>query len=43
MTAAFSVVPAPMSLDDAQRNAAELVTSATEQVIRLACAAGNRP
>jgi glycerate kinase len=43
LTAAFSVVPAPMTLDDAQRDAAELVTSAAEQVMRLACAAGNRP
>jgi glycerate kinase len=43
LTAAFSIVSAPMTLDDAHRDAAELVTSAAEQVMRLACASGNRP
>lgn len=42
LTAAFSIVTAPMTLANAQRNAAELVTSAAEQVMRLTIAAKGR-
>jgi glycerate kinase len=43
LTAAFSVVPAPMSLENAQRDAAGLVTAAAEQVLRLASATEIHP
>ncbi|MGD9895328.1 MAG: glycerate kinase [Dehalococcoidia bacterium] len=42
LTAAFSVVPAPMTLDDAHRDASELVTAAAEQVIRLTATFASR-
>jgi glycerate kinase len=35
LTAAWSLVPGPMSLDEAQRRAADLLTAAAEQVTRL--------
>jgi len=40
LTAAFSIVPGPVSLDDAMANAAEYLAACTEAVLRTALAGG---
>jgi glycerate 2-kinase len=43
LTAAFSIVPAPMPLEEAQQRAHELLSAAAEQALRLTIAVRNQP